>query len=508
MPQHSSSTLDGRQPAQVGLLPTREEMALEWRIVSRMIVPVLLANVLVIASSFVTTEWVGRMGKNELAAAGLGGMTSSISLSVAIGLTSAVDTLASQAWGAGNKRRVGVVMQRGMWVVLAYAVPLAALWVSLEPLLVAARQPPAVAALAGQYLRAAAPGIVPMFWGHVVGHALMCTGRVSPLLVLMASAACAVALLCWVYVDVVALGFLGAPLALMASWVSSFVVLVAYAAATRAFADVWGGWTRESLREWPQYLALALPGILMTCSDWIAFEICGFFAGSLGAEALAAFSLLQQTLSLVFMVPVSFGLCVAARVGNNLGAGAPRRARAAVAVCLLGSVACVAVMVSVLAGVARWWGLVFTSDRAVVAGVAAGIPALCAMEALDSVQAVLSGVMKGCGMQRMGAAVNFVVFYVVCLPLSAVVALRLRWGVAGIFWTMGLGVALQLVVFAARIWTMDWEALAKQVADRERKRKEEALAFARALRNVNAASDDEASGAETPLMAESCPARD
>eukprot|EP00727_Mastigamoeba_balamuthi_P010709 m51a1_g6260 hypothetical protein (469) ;mRNA; f:123911-125455 len=441
----------------------------EAREVASMLLPILVSNVLIMANTLITTMWVGRMGEVELAGAALGSMSMSIAMSAVIGLTTAVDTLGSQAYGAGNTHRVGVAMQRGMAVVLALALPLALLFWHMRPVLLAARQDPAVARLSAQYTRCLALCLVPAFFAQQVAHGLASAGRTAPMLALMGTATCANAACAWLLVGRLGVGFVGAPAALALGHALSLPACVLFALASGAFDTLWPGWTAEALAELPQFLGLAVPGVLMVCADWVAFEVCALVAGSVDARELAAFSLLYQTTGCLFMVPMSFGMCACTRVGNSLGAGDARRARAAACVCLAGAAAALGACLPPLVACRCSWGRVFTTDAAVVGAVARGVPVVAAMEALDCVQTVESGVLRGAGLQRFGALCNVVFYYAVGLPLACVAALRLRWGAWGIFVAMSLGVLLQALTFTAKLCALDWERVAEEVARREMK---------------------------------------
>jgi Na+-driven multidrug efflux pump len=52
----------------------------------------------------------------------------------------------------------------------------------------------------------------------------------------------------------------------------------------------------------------------------------------------------------------------------------------------------------------------FCSDPAVVSRCLGVLPALSCLVVLDGANAALSGVLRGCGRQKLGAAVNFVGF--------------------------------------------------------------------------------------------------
>lgn len=73
--------------------------------------------------------------------------------SVIIGFALGLPALASQAFGAGNYRRCGELLQRTMLIHLCVILPLVTLaWLNAERLLLAMRQPPAIAALTQEFL--------------------------------------------------------------------------------------------------------------------------------------------------------------------------------------------------------------------------------------------------------------------------------------------------------------------------------------------------------------------
>lgn len=60
------------------------------------------------------------------------------------GLASAIDTLASQAYGTPNKRQVGLVVQRGVLIVSLATLPMISLYLNSERMLIAMKQNPEV----------------------------------------------------------------------------------------------------------------------------------------------------------------------------------------------------------------------------------------------------------------------------------------------------------------------------------------------------------------------------
>ena len=97
----------------------------------------------------------------NLAVVGLASTFSSIMvMSVLIGLNTAQDTLASQAFGAGNFRLCGLYLNRGHFIVVAFFIPLAVILCFFsEQILLLIGQDPKVSSLTATQICASLPGI-------------------------------------------------------------------------------------------------------------------------------------------------------------------------------------------------------------------------------------------------------------------------------------------------------------------------------------------------------------
>ena len=115
-----------------------------------LIVTFLLQQSLTVASIFT----VGHLGQVELGAVSLGSMTASITgYAVYQGLATSLDTLCAQAYGSGRKKLVGLQMQRMVYFLWVITIPIGAIWLSAEPILIRIVPEPEVAELAGRYLK-------------------------------------------------------------------------------------------------------------------------------------------------------------------------------------------------------------------------------------------------------------------------------------------------------------------------------------------------------------------
>ena len=173
-------------------------------------------------------------------------------------------------------------------------------------------------------------------------------------------------------------------------------------------------------------LRLSVHSCMSVCLEWWWYEIMVLLCGVLAdpKAAVAAMGVLIQTTSLIYIFPHSLGCAVSTRVGHELGAGRPERARLVARAGLglgaaLGLVAC-AFAVSVR-GV---WARMFTSDEAILRLAAAALPLLGLAELGNCPQTTGCGVLRGSARPEKAARINVWAFYGVGMPVALALAFR------------------------------------------------------------------------------------
>ena len=136
--------------------------------------PLVLTNLAQIAMTVTDVMFIGHLGAQPLAASALGANLYSAIAFFALGLVSATAPMAARAEGArrNSVRDVRRTVRQGFWSAVLISVPgCLALWYG-EHILILLRQPPALAALAGEYLRALL-WAMPPFQGFLVLRSFM-----------------------------------------------------------------------------------------------------------------------------------------------------------------------------------------------------------------------------------------------------------------------------------------------------------------------------------------------
>jgi MATE family multidrug resistance protein len=385
--------------------------------------PLVFGSVAQNAVSVINLIFVGHEGESELAASSLAMVFCNVTgISLLYGMLSTMDTLASQAYGAGNYRRVGIILQRSLVIVTLQMIATAVIWLFSGPILSALGIEPDVAPLAARFIVLMVAALPGQGYSNALQRYLQCQGNTGPVMASTLISVATVPPLNHLFVNVLGCGFIGAAYTTVISTYVGLLALLGYLWWSGFHKKTWFGWSREALREWGEYLRYGLPGVGMMCAEWWGFEIHTIFAARLGTSALAAQSVLVTLTSLLFMVPMGVGTAAAAIAGAAFGANKPLRARkatiAACGVSLVGQA-----LIAVTIALARHHlGRIFTDEPDVLRILAHVLPLLSFFVIFDGFQGTVSGVLRGAGKQHIGFYINVGSYWLFALPLAYVFA--------------------------------------------------------------------------------------
>nr|XP_015612775.1 protein DETOXIFICATION 16 isoform X4 [Oryza sativa Japonica Group] len=403
--------------------------AAEVKRLLRLAGPLMAGFVLRNSVQMVSVMFVGHLGELQLAGSSLAASLASVTgFSLLSGMSSALDTLCGQAYGAGQHRLLGVYAQRAMLVLAAAAVPIALVWASAGEILLLFGQDPAIAAEAGAYARWMIPSLAAYVPLACALRFLQAQGIVVPVMASSGVAAVAHVAVCWALVHKAGMGSKGAALSGAVTYWTNFAVLAFYARLSGACKTTWTGFSMNAFRELRRFTELAVPSAMMVCLEWSSFEILVLLSGILPNPQLetAVLSISLSTASLLIMVPRGIGSSLSTRVSNELGGGHPRAARMAVRVATAMTVLVCLVLVIAMILLRNVWGYAYSNEEEVVAYIASMLPILAVSFFVDGINGALSGVLTGCGKQKIGAHVNLGAFYLVGIPTAVLLAFVLH----------------------------------------------------------------------------------
>ncbi|CAI9113484.1 OLC1v1014095C1 [Oldenlandia corymbosa var. corymbosa] len=431
--------------------------------------PLVCVSLLQFCLQLISVMFVGHLGKLALSAASMATSFASVTgFSLLMGMSSALDTLCGQSYGAKQYHMLGVHMQRAMIVLFLVCIPLAGIWANTGHILKFLGQDPQISEQAGVY----AKYIIPSLFGYGLLQChvrfLQTQNNVFPMMLTSGITTLLHILVCWFLVFKSGLGFRGAALANGISYWVNLSLLALYVRIAPSCKKTWTGFSKEALHDIPNFLKLAIPSAIMICLENWSFEMMVLLAGLLPNPQLetSVLSICLNTAATVWMIPYGLSNAISTRVSNELGAGHPKTARLAVYVVLLTALTEGILVGLVLILIRNVWGYAYSNDVEVVKYVALMLPILATSNLVDGIQCVLSGTVRGCGWQKIGAYINLGSYYIVGIPVAILLAFVLHIGGMGLW----LGIILALIVQVVSLFTItvrtNWEQEAKIARER------------------------------------------
>ncbi|MEO5816977.1 MAG: MATE family efflux transporter [Gemmatimonadaceae bacterium] len=433
-------------------LPHRTELAA----MTRLALPVVLAQVGLMAMGVVDTLMVGRVSAEALAAVALGNLYFITIVIPASGTLMVLDPVVAQAVGARDTEGIARGVQRGFVLAAVLGAIVSIALVPVEPMLVVLHQPPVLVPLATSYVLISILGVLPFLAFVVLRQSLQAFGAMRVLLAVIVVANATNAFLNWVFVY----GHLGSPAmgapgsawaTLVSRWLMAFLLL---AFGWRSLKPALVPWRHETLHVAPllAMLRLGLPIGFMQALEIGAFAAIGVLMGVLGTVEMAAHQIAINLASLTFMVPLGVGSAAAVRVGHAAGAGNAEGARESARAALVCGVGFMVFTGIALLAAPRAFAALYTSEVPVAALAATLIPIAGVFQVFDGIQAVCAGVLRGLGDTRAPFLINLAGFWLAGFPVSVVLGFHTSLGAVGLWWgfVAGLGAVAWLLLLRTR----------------------------------------------------------
>ncbi|KAJ1185862.1 hypothetical protein NDU88_002648 [Pleurodeles waltl] len=429
--------------------------------------PAILSQLMVFMISIVSAIFCGHLGKVELDAVSLAIAVINITgISVGTGLASACDTLISQTYGGKNLKQVGIILQRGILILLLFCFPCWALLINTEQILLLFRQDPEVSRLTQLYVMIFLPALPASFLFQLQARYLQNQGIIFPQVLTGFIANFLNVGINYIFLYVLSLGIMGSACANTISQYAQMILLFFYILCRKLHIETWGGWTTECFQEWDSFINLAIPSMLMLCIEWWAYEIGSFLAGIISMVELGAQSIIYELATLVYMIPLGFSIAVSVRVGNALGAGNVEQAKKSAAIALIITEICALTSCILLASLKDVLGFIFTSDKEIVGLAGQVVPLYAVSHIFDACVCVSCGILRGTGKQKIGAIFHAIGFYVIALPVGIALMFAAYLGILGLWTGILICSVLQVLVFLFFISKMNWNTVSEEAKAR------------------------------------------
>jgi len=438
----------------------------------RLATPMALTQLSQIAMMTTDLAFIGRLGKDAVAAAALAGTVYWIGFTVGMGLMSAVAPLVAQAFGARNPRLVRRSLRAGLWAALLIALPIMALPLRGERILLALGQAPVPAHLAQQYLFGLAWGVAPALWFLAIRSFMGAVNRPEPVLWITLAAIPVNALLVYLLIygkgGLPHLGLFGAGLATTLVNFGTFLAALWFATNRRPFDDY-----RVLARLWRvdwslmrQLIEIGAPISIAFLLEYGLFSAAALLMGLISTTAIAAHQIALQVTAILFMVPFGISMAATVRVGHAIGrndAAGVRRA-GLIAISLGIAIAAVLTLGVVLTrfAIARFFfGQASVNAQATVALAAQLLLVGASFFVTDAIQSIAAGSLRGMRDTRVPLVFAAIGHWLIGFSAAYAAGFRTSLGAVGVW----IGLSAGTAVYAALL-TLRFHLLAARLTGR------------------------------------------
>ncbi|XP_024925329.3 protein DETOXIFICATION 6 isoform X3 [Ziziphus jujuba] len=393
----------------------------EVKKLSSLAAPMVVVSVSQYLVQVVSLTMAGHIGELSLSGVAIASsFTDVIGFSLVLGMAGALETLCGQAYGANQYRKLGIYTYCASISLIVVCIPISILWIIMDKLLILIGQDPLVSHEARKYSIL----LIPALFAYAIQQSLVCyfqsQGLILPVLISSCAILCFHIPVSWALVYKLELGSGGAAISIGLSYWLNVILLVLYMKYSSDCEKTRVTFSSDVLLSTREFISYAVPSGVMVCS----------------------------------------------RISNELGGGNSEAARMAFyALLMLVSIEAVA-MSTILFCCRSVLGYAYSSEKEFVDYVEKLTPLLSLSFIMDSFQAAFSAVARGCGWQHLGVYANLGAFYLVGIPVAAVLGFLINLKGVGLWIGILTGSAVQAMLLALVTSSTNWQKEAVKARER------------------------------------------
>jgi MATE family multidrug resistance protein len=396
--------------------------------------PLVAAQLVQIAMSFVDTVMAGHLSPRDLAAVAVG-----VSLWVPIivfgmGVLMSVSPTIAQAYGAGRFAEIGGYVRQGLWLSLAVGLVSFIAVRGCSPVLRWMQIDPEIVPTAAGFLNAISWGIPASSAFTVLRGYSEAVGKTRPVLAIslvgLAANIAGNSIFMHGRLGMPRLGAVGTGVASACVLWTMLLSLAIWIVCDRFYRQ-FPVFSRFDRPDWLQIGRLLLLGspigvcFFLECSMFTAVSL---LMGRLGAEVVAGHQVALNVASVTFMVPLGLALAVTVRVGHAMGRGAPRDARCSGLVGAGLAVAFMSLTALAMATCPHLIAAIYTEDETVHAIAVRLLLMAAIFQIFDGLQVAGAGALRGLKDTAVPMLITLVAYWGLGLPLGVWLGLVLDGG--------------------------------------------------------------------------------
>jgi len=447
----------------------------------------------------IDAAFLGHLGTKQLAAVSLSAMWQGVPSTFIQFCLQASTTLCSQARGAGENKVVGLWLQTALFIGIIGSIPVMAIFWNIHYIVAITMKDEETLEYSKNFSRMMMLSIPPQF-----AYVAM-TSFFSTIDVVMPATFCTcITVFCNIFFNYVfiygyessdgtqifpALGFIGSPLATVASSFLQLIMFVTYCMIIKGYhKPYWPGWTREAIGgpRVKTFMALGLPIGLSSVVDWASGAVAGSFSGWCGFKVAAAQNVLNGLFSITYSTVSGFSTATQIRLARYLGEGKPEAAKRILKIgastLLMGGVIICTLVQIYHNNLFRVWTtdsqLIETcdADGNCTGGILdTALAAFMAGVMMAYLRFTLTIVMSSLGPREayINLVSNNIASWVIYIPLAYLMPIVWNWGLSGFWWSDFFGELFKVICLSWGVSRVDWVEASKEARRKAQGSKEE-----------------------------------
>jgi multidrug resistance protein, MATE family len=428
----------------------------ELRATLLLAVPITIGQVSQMLMGVTDSVMIGRTGTVPLAASSFGVGVFNVFFIIGVGLLTPVAVFASRARGAGRHDEAGEYLRHGLLLAAVSGVAEIAVIFAIGRHLEWFGQPPEVLSAVNPFFLLLGLSLLPVLAYLALRQFAESMGRPwVPTLIILGGVGLN-AFLNWVliygHLGVPSLGLTGAGISTLLSRTLGSALIFAW---LRLDPKMRAAWPRRWIAPVSLPRLLRMLGVGLPASGSLLFEGGAFAAatvmmGWLGAVPLAAHQIALSCAALTFMVSLGLSMAVGMRVSAAVGAGEHARLRPIWMGGAGAGLAFACATTAAFLAFGRTIASFFIQDERVVSTAALLLVVAAVFQIFDGGQVIHSAALRGLTDVRVPAALTFVAYWLVALPVAYLLGIRGSLGPEGIWIGLAVGLAAAAVLLGLR----------------------------------------------------------
>ena len=438
----------------------REKYLSKVSALARLALPVMLAQLGYIAVQVADTAMVGMYGGEEaihLAAVAFGTSISWLFFFVCIGLTIGLTPVIGELFVQERRQEMSHYLQASLSLYPLFGLTCMLVQIAIEPLLYHMGQPMEVVDMALPYYRLMAYGLPFVMLYGSIKQFLEGVGNTKSAMIVAIITNVINIILNYIFIfgkcGFEAMGAYGAGLATLIARVLNPILLGTYFVCTKQYREyiVLFSQQRDRIQNAIHLLKMGFPIAGQMVLEALAFIVTGVMMGWFGAEAISANQIGNTYGNCTFMLVLSLGSATTICVSHAFGRRSIEEIAAVVRSALTMATLWGIIVLSAFAFLRNIMPTIFTENGEVIALASYIIVLYAAFQISDALQCILVGILRGLQQVKSIAAVAFIAYIVINIPVGYFVAFHLEMGAAGLIVGYIVGLTTAALLYGIQI---------------------------------------------------------